>query len=231
MGKNHAHEYTHPDVLTVGVQAGWADPETDPTLIDWAARQAAAAIPFEVVNGRPVNPCEHTAVRYGRNERGRWGETLVADALLTTTDRAGHRWTILVERADGRGWALPGGHIDPGESPVEAAVRELAEETGLAPTGLTWTTWDPQYIPDPRASDEAWTVAVVSQAHLDAPEDAEPPQPVAADDARRAAWIRADTYQTLANDLSDHHDHGQVFIAHRALLAEGFQTPSHGRRT
>ncbi|MCA0294604.1 MAG: NUDIX domain-containing protein [Actinobacteria bacterium] len=30
-----------------------------------------------------------------------------------------------------RWWVTPGGGIDPGESPVEAAVREVAEETGL----------------------------------------------------------------------------------------------------
>lgn len=28
-------------------------------------------------------------------------------------------------------WALPKGHIDPGESPQEAAVREVHEETGV----------------------------------------------------------------------------------------------------
>ena len=37
------HTYTHPDVLGKGVKEGWADAETDPTRIDWPARQAAAA--------------------------------------------------------------------------------------------------------------------------------------------------------------------------------------------
>jgi 8-oxo-dGTP pyrophosphatase MutT (NUDIX family) len=31
-------------------------------------------------------------------------------------------------------WIQPGGHIDPGETPWDAAVRETAEETGLAVT-------------------------------------------------------------------------------------------------
>jgi ADP-ribose pyrophosphatase YjhB (NUDIX family) len=34
-------------------------------------------------------------------------------------------------RENGRsGWTLPGGGIDPGEDPVHAVVREIAEETG-----------------------------------------------------------------------------------------------------
>jgi 8-oxo-dGTP diphosphatase len=38
---------------------------------------------------------------------------------------------ILLVRKDKRKWALPGGKVEPGESPAEAAARELSEETGL----------------------------------------------------------------------------------------------------
>ncbi|WP_197427987.1 NUDIX hydrolase N-terminal domain-containing protein [Halogeometricum sp. CBA1124] len=38
---------------------------------------------------------------------------------------------LLMRRADGGGWALPGGYVDPNESSSEAAVREAREETGL----------------------------------------------------------------------------------------------------
>lgn len=42
----------------------------------------------------------------------------------------GERLLLVRERADG-GWTLPGGWADPGESPGEAAVREVAEEAGI----------------------------------------------------------------------------------------------------
>lgn len=45
----------------------------------------------------------------------------------------GGRWLVLLRRgAHGAGtWGLPGGHQEFGESPEEAAVQEVAEETGL----------------------------------------------------------------------------------------------------
>lgn len=47
---------------------------------------------------------------------------------------------LLLRRADdahcGGLWSLPGGKVEPDEAPVEAARRELGEETGLA--GQAW---------------------------------------------------------------------------------------------
>jgi 8-oxo-dGTP diphosphatase len=57
-----------------------------------------------------------------------------ADVVALRRDRIGDLQVLVVRRrfepfADC--WALPGGHVDVGETAREAAVRELAEETGL----------------------------------------------------------------------------------------------------
>ena len=212
--------YTHPDVLTTGVRDGWADPQTDPTRIDWAPRQAAAAIAFEVIDGRPVNPSRRTGVRHGRGALGHWGEALAADAIVLADDNDGQRWLLMVERGDGHGWALPGGMVEPGEDPADAAVRELGAETGLQRPRAEWD-WDvapPVYVPDPRASDEAWIVTVACRTWIGRYSDpALLPNVAGGDDAKQAAWIRADSYDELAGELALIHD-GRLFPAHEQLL-------------
>lgn len=210
--------FTHPSVLAaIAAGEAWADPIMDPTEIDWAERQARAAIPFEVVDGRPVNPGESTGIRYGRNQLGHWGEQLCADAIVTAVDSEGVPRLLMIERADGHGWALPGGCVDPGEGPVWAAIRELHEETGLRlPFGRGhFAALPARLVPDPRASDEAWMVTV--PVHLDYGRPPKLPPLAGADDARRADWLPADDYDCLLTHLDVLHG-GVVFPAHRDLL-------------
>jgi 8-oxo-dGTP diphosphatase len=49
-------------------------------------------------------------------------------AALLSPDR---KQILLVKRRDVPVWVLPGGGIDPGETPEAAAVREFFEETGI----------------------------------------------------------------------------------------------------
>ena len=220
--------YTASEVLTTGIEQGWADAQTDPTRIDWPARQAAAAIWFEVVDGRPVNPCQRTAVRYGRNQLGHWGEALAADAVVTATTTAdGQRWLLMVERADGLGWALPGGMTDPGENPYATAERELGEETGLRlPSWATRHHGEPRYVPDPRASDEAWIVTRPMYVELDgiAGEDALPPLTVS-EETPTVVWLPAGSYLELTCELQLMRAGARVFPAHEQLLREVLDGP------
>lgn len=216
--------YTHPDVFTIGVAHGWAEAETDPARIDWHERQSRAAIPFEVLDGHPVNPCEKTAVRRGRNEMGFWGENLMADALVTVIV-GGRRYLLMVERGDGYGWAVPGGHVEAAETGPAAALRELAEETGLAVPPAAVRALPPRYVPDPRASDEAWAVTVPVHVYLGTWPAL--PAVTGGDDARRAEWIPAGSYSHLTGSITRRYG-GQVFAAHRAMLTEFLGTE--GRR-
>jgi 8-oxo-dGTP pyrophosphatase MutT (NUDIX family) len=93
-----------------------------------------------------------------------------ADALVR--DARGR--VLLVRRADDGRWAMPGGWVDPGETPEQSVVREVAEETGLRvsaprllhtkrrPASVHYTFGCELEGGDLGASDESLEVAFVS---------------------------------------------------------------------
>lgn len=117
-----------------------------------------------------------------------------ADAVALAR-RHGGVFVLLIQRGNepfsGR-WALPGGFVDEGERPEDAARRELAEETGLVYDGaleLVGVYGDPGR--DPRG----WTISAAYRAVLEGPAEV-----AGADDAAEARWFAIHDLPPLAFD-------------------------------
>jgi 8-oxo-dGTP diphosphatase len=102
-------------------------------------------------------------------------------------------------------WALPGGFVDEGETLVQAARRELHEETGLRLSRLEqlFTFGDPGR--DPRG----WTVSVAFITQV----DAKKVKAVAADDAAEVGWHLVDRPPALAFDHRTILSHARHWLA------------------
>ena len=103
-------------------------------------------------------------------------------------------------------WALPGGFVDEGERLVDAARRELAEETSLI--------WEGEMVPvaafgDPGRDPRGWNVSAVYVADV----GREMPPVVGGDDAAEARWFPTGE---LPNDIA--FDHVEIIAAALARL-------------
>ena len=96
-------------------------------------------------------------------------------------------------------WALPGGFVDRGEAPIDAAVRELLEETNLHGENpkLISVMGDPDR--DPRKH----IVSIVYEIEVSSEQ-----QPIAGDDAADAKFWPIETI--LAGDLQMAGDHLKI---------------------
>lgn len=87
---------------------------------------------------------------------------------------------LLVHHTATGKWLFPGGHLDPDETPAEAAVREVAEETGIRPAlvarrpglelpGMIWhpSPWITAEIPAPAKPERPGKPAEPQHTHID----------------------------------------------------------------
>lgn len=114
--------------------------------------------------------------------------------VVALSSGSGALRALLIQRRNppfaGR-WALPGGFVEQGEQVIDAAERELMEETGLQVQALDLLGVYDTPGRDPRG----WSVSVVYLARLQ-----EQPQVLGADDAIDARWFAVDDLPELAFD-------------------------------
>jgi ADP-ribose pyrophosphatase len=160
-------------------------------------------LPVVVVpaSGRPMNPVERTG-RTGLGECSFWGPNHSADPIVTRDNAEGGVDVLLIRRADTGEWALPGGKLDPGETALHAAERELREETFVSLPFEEAVQVFRGYVSDPRNTDNAWFETTALHVHLP-PEVGRSLAPVGGTDADDAAWHSV-TPNLLKRCYADH---------------------------
>jgi 8-oxo-dGTP diphosphatase len=103
-------------------------------------------------------------------------------------------------------WALPGGFVDENERLIDAACRELREETGVEQCDLEQL----HTFADPGRDPRGWTVSVAFLALV----EADQLKAIAGDDAAAVDWFRLAELPPLA------FDHADILARVRARLAD-----------
>lgn len=151
------------------------------------------------VGGRPQNPTGRTGYA-GLGSCSFYGPNFAADPIVTRDTEHGPE-VLLIKRGDTGEWAIPGGKIDAGEEPWQAAERELSEESGVDVDFSEAVEVYRGYVDDPRNTDNAWFETSALHAHLTG--DAANQVPKGTDDAVDAMWAPLND-ATIAGAYSDH---------------------------
>ena len=105
-------------------------PDTSIRLPDLVAAVQAQVSAFDAMTEREIASRERILTELGRLadpfDRNADPVHITGSAIVS-----GPRGTVLHWHKRLGGWMQPGGHVDAGETPWDAALRETAEETGL----------------------------------------------------------------------------------------------------
>jgi 8-oxo-dGTP diphosphatase len=121
---------------------------------------------------------------------------LTVEVIVELVDRSDRPIVLIGRRNPPPGWAIPGGFVDVGETVEQAALRELAEETGLEGQALTLLG----VYSDPQRDPRGHTVSVVFAAQGRG-------APRAGDDAERIL-------------ITDPHDPPRMAFDHARILED-----------
>lgn len=102
-------------------------PYTEPMTTGQMGDPDATSSPFPSDSNSAGAPAQPNAARPGAAQPGAGGVVLSAD---------GQR-ALLVQYSD-QTWTFPKGHLEPGETPAQTAMREILEETGVQAAELDW---------------------------------------------------------------------------------------------
>lgn len=120
-----------------------------------------------------------------------WAETgtaLTAAACVRDPDDR----IALVKTAWSNGWVLPGGAVEPGEDPADAAAREVSEETGLdARTGEPLVVFEQSYVDAERGTVAFEAEYVVYRARAEGEIPDADDLGIDEDEIRAAEWFDA----------------------------------------
>ncbi len=85
---------------------------------------------------------------YMKGIRNKIGHSLLQMPSVTIVNFDKNGRALLVKNRDTNLWETPGGAIEPGETPADAAVREMWEETGLVVelVGILGVYGGPEYV-------------------------------------------------------------------------------------